>query len=253
MTNIDRKLEADEALMSLLHQGDVEDLALLCDYLTDNGRGRISLSSENCARLEKAKNQLNFSPLTRKLIFDEFKCYGGHTLANLFRGSEGTSYMTILRDVGKQFKVDFTDEDRFETLEMRILLKLSDAMMSKMSTEERTKFLGDMGLKGSQKFYSDAFKKAFLADSSLMFQVALMVANTIAMSVTGRHLAMIGIAARVLPFAGAGPIGWAISALWTGFSLASPAYRVTVPMVAQLAYMRQKQIHQRSLNAPTAS
>jgi uncharacterized protein YaaW (UPF0174 family) len=38
----------------------------------------------------------------------------------------------------------------------------------------------------------------------------------------------------------AGPIGWAITTIWTAFDLASPAYRVTVPCVIQLAYMRQK-------------
>jgi len=38
----------------------------------------------------------------------------------------------------------------------------------------------------------------------------------------------------------AGPIGWAVSAIWTAFDLASPAYRVTVPCVIQIAYMRQK-------------
>jgi Ubiquinol-cytochrome C chaperone len=38
----------------------------------------------------------------------------------------------------------------------------------------------------------------------------------------------------------AGPVGWAVTAIWTAFDLASPAYRVTVPCVVQLAYMRQK-------------
>ena len=38
----------------------------------------------------------------------------------------------------------------------------------------------------------------------------------------------------------AGPIGWAITAIWAAFDMASPAYRVTVPCVVQVAYMRQK-------------
>jgi len=38
----------------------------------------------------------------------------------------------------------------------------------------------------------------------------------------------------------AGPLGWAVTAIWTVFDLASPAYRVTVPSVIQIAYMRHK-------------
>ncbi|PVX82416.1 hypothetical protein C7402_109270 [Paraburkholderia unamae] len=37
-----------------------------------------------------------------------------------------------------------------------------------------------------------------------------------------------------------GPVGWVISTLWTVAGLASPAYRVTLPCVVQIAYMRQK-------------
>ena len=38
----------------------------------------------------------------------------------------------------------------------------------------------------------------------------------------------------------AGPIGWAVTALWTVIDIAGPAYRVTIPAVIQIAYMRQK-------------
>jgi hypothetical protein len=39
-----------------------------------------------------------------------------------------------------------------------------------------------------------------------------------------------------------GPIGWAVTALWTLADLASPAYRVTVPCVVQIAYIRRQLI-----------
>lgn len=47
---------------------------------------------------------------------------------------------------------------------------------------------------------------------------------------------------RVLGFAGlaVGPIGWAITGLWTAISLAGPAYRITIPCVCHVAYLRQK-------------
>ena len=35
-----------------------------------------------------------------------------------------------------------------------------------------------------------------------------------------------------------GPIGWVITGLWTAIDLAGPAYRVTIPAVIQVAYLR---------------
>lgn len=37
-----------------------------------------------------------------------------------------------------------------------------------------------------------------------------------------------------------GPIGWVLTALWTIVDIAGPAYRVTVPAVIQIAYIRQR-------------
>jgi uncharacterized protein YaaW (UPF0174 family) len=46
----------------------------------------------------------------------------------------------------------------------------------------------------------------------------------------------------------AGPIGWALTAVWTAIDLAGPAYRVTIPAVIQIAYMRAKMNYE--LNNP---
>lgn len=46
-------------------------------------------------------------------------------------------------------------------------------------------------------------------------------------------------ALRVLGLPG-GPVGWAITGLWTAISLAGPAYRITIPCVCHVAYLRQK-------------
>ncbi|MYZ51250.1 hypothetical protein F5985_03625 [Malikia spinosa] len=37
-----------------------------------------------------------------------------------------------------------------------------------------------------------------------------------------------------------GPIGWAITGIWTAVDLAGAAYRVTIPAVIQVAFLRQK-------------
>jgi len=38
----------------------------------------------------------------------------------------------------------------------------------------------------------------------------------------------------------AGPVGWAVTGLWTLVSAAGPAFRVTVPCVCHIAFLRQK-------------
>ena len=41
----------------------------------------------------------------------------------------------------------------------------------------------------------------------------------------------------------AGPVGWAITAAWTAYDVAGPAYRVTIPAVIQVAFLRQQYIN----------
>lgn len=36
-----------------------------------------------------------------------------------------------------------------------------------------------------------------------------------------------------------GPIGWAVTGLWTLVDIAGTAYRVTIPAVIQIAYLRK--------------
>ena len=40
-----------------------------------------------------------------------------------------------------------------------------------------------------------------------------------------------------------GPIGWILTAVWTLIDIAGPAYRVTIPAVIQIAYIRQSVNH----------
>ena len=75
------------------------------------------------------------------------------------------------------------------------------------------------------------------------YQLALIVANAVARQVLGHGLRLAANAglARVMGVL-AGPIGLAITILWTILDIAGPAYRVTIPCVLQVAYMRQKNL-----------
>ena len=71
--------------------------------------------------------------------------------------------------------------------------------------------------------------------------MAVIVANQIAVIVAGRGLAFAANAALTRTIgAFAGPIGWALLSLWTIFDIAGPAYRITIPCVVHVAYLRIK-------------
>ena len=73
------------------------------------------------------------------------------------------------------------------------------------------------------------------------YRIALIVANAIARALLGRGLSLAANAALVRWLSAfAGPIGWAFTIAWTAVDIAGPAYRVTIPAVIQIAYMRTK-------------
>ena len=45
-----------------------------------------------------------------------------------------------------------------------------------------------------------------------------------------------------------GPIGWIITGLWTMVDIAGPAYRVTIPAVIQIAYLRTLMENREAIN-----
>lgn len=75
----------------------------------------------------------------------------------------------------------------------------------------------------------------------LMYRMATVVANAVAKQLLGKGLTFAANAALTRTIGVlAGPIGWIITGLWTAIDLAGPAYRVTVPCVIHIAYLRQK-------------
>jgi uncharacterized protein YaaW (UPF0174 family) len=73
------------------------------------------------------------------------------------------------------------------------------------------------------------------------YKLAVIVANAIAKALLGRGLSLAAGAALTRWMAiFAGPIGWAVTTIWTIYDIAKPAYRVTIPCVLHIAMLRQK-------------
>lgn len=237
---------ADQELLDLISHGDAEDLALLVDYITDNGEGRISLGADTCRFLVHARETGNYGGLIPGIIAREIRQFGGNTILNLFRAGEGVAYRTIVVDVAEHLKALVADEDDIETLEIKILGRLTEHAWQTMSDEEKRELGINLGLNlGLKDGVGAAALAAILAAVRLggqaSYGIALLAANAVARTIAGRGLSIAANAglSRSIGIL-AGPLGWVVTAVWAAFDLASPAYRVTVPCVIQLAYMRHK-------------
>lgn len=230
----------DESLRAVLDSADADDLAVLVDYITDAGRGRLSLSDDNCDTLLEARESGRFTPRVRHLIAKEISLFGGNSVFNIIRG-DGVPYTEICRDVADHLHAPYSKNDTVEDVEASIIAKLIEKSFSEMSEEQKEEMASGLGIpKGALGLM--ALLTAMKAGGFATYRLTLIAANAMARALLGRGLAL-GVNAALARTVSllAGPIGWAISLLWTAFDLAGPAYRVTVPCVIQIAWLRQKQ------------
>lgn len=234
----------DENLLPLLHQAAFEDLSILYGYITDDGKGRISVGDSILKRLESANSRGEFDEEEICLIAEQIQLFGGNSIVNLAR-RQGVVYQEILEDVASRLKVLYSKDDPVSVIENNILVALASRAWDKMTDQEKLDFVKSAGIDLSLGIGPAALTAVIAVIRSTGFaayKLAVIVANIIARQLLGRGLAVTTMA----PFlkgmsAFTGPIGWAITAMWSAYDFASPGYRVTIPCVIQLAYMRKKQ------------
>lgn len=248
--------ETDYDLDSVLMQAEAADLGILIDHITDRGEGRLTLSSDIKDMLiseKKSAEELsgNISQTAREMVSAEIRSYGGNTIMNLFRGGSGVSYKEVLCDVADHVKARYQKDDSCAQVEQAMLLKLLEKSMEKMSSAELKSLFESLDssgkLKGMSTTTTATLQAAIGTSGFAAYTLAAIVAQATAKTLLGRGLAF-GTTAPLVRSVGvlAGPIGWAITGIWTAFDLASPAYRVTVPCTVQIAYMRQKMLASQS-------
>lgn len=212
-----------------------ELLVLLVDTIVYDQKGKIRFT-EGLTKTEVYKNNYpgNMISVIPKMI-DEIQRYGGNTFLNAFRG-HGVSYREILINVAKQLKVSFNKNSSTELIEQYLLQHVLIMSVDKM-TEEDVKHVSQKYSKkelkdqiGQLRSGSPLFIKL---TSVIVMQLSKRFAQNAAIGyltkfVSGRTFAVL-----------AGPVAWVLTGLWTAFDIAGPAYRVLVPCVITIAYMRQ--------------
>ena len=226
-----------------LRNADGSDLKVLVDYLTKTKDGENRFTEE----LTMTENYKKYYPdqlqLMAEDIAEELQLYGGNTFMNILRG-HGVEYRELLIDVCKKMKVNFNSNASVEMIEYNLLQKILLDSLDNMSTEDMKKLLDEMNIPnqglGKQAFIA-ALQMAIKRGGFSSYKMAVIVANAVSRALLGRGLTIASNAALARWLSSfSGPIGWTVTAIWTAIDIAGPAYRVTIPAVVQVAYMRIK-------------
>lgn len=226
------------------------DLKALAEILmTEKGSRR---------RTEQLSKDAEFNEYERDLtrvwylIAAELQRFGADSVASFFRAGDGVPYREILGDVCRQWKIKCGPRESYRAIEGRLLLKVLEKSLEGMSDRQRAelaKSVAGSGRHGKLNAASASsaavlamFQAGIAAGGFAPFRVAVIAANSVSKLVLNRGLTLAANAGltKTLGFF-AGPPGWAISALLTVPAFSGPAYRVVVPAVIYVAYLREKQ------------
>jgi uncharacterized protein YaaW (UPF0174 family) len=182
------------------------------------------------------------------LIAAEIQCFGANTFATLFRGGKGVQYREVLIDVCDKMKVNYSKDASTEKIENNLLLKILNDALEKMTAAELRTLAESIGVKNLNVITAESmlgvFQAVFRVGGFKSYQLTLIVVNAVMKTLIGRGLSFAGNAALTRTVAVlTGPIGWAITGVWTAVDVASAAYRVTIPAVIQIAALRQKHLY----------
>jgi uncharacterized protein YaaW (UPF0174 family) len=177
-------------------------------------------------------------------IGEELQRFGANTFVTMLRGGEGVPYREVLEDVCAKMSVPLENSATTPAIENALVLKTVSKVLETLSPEELRKLAEEFGVHTTGlagPALIAAIQAAVRMGGFASFQMAAIVANAIAKFILGRGLTFAGNAAiqRAIGIA-TGPIGVAVTAAWTALEIAGPAYRVTIPAVFVVAYLRAK-------------
>lgn len=218
-----------------------EDLRVLCDILTHDRLGNIRITEQLTATDEYNRNYPEDMLFLVPQISNELLKYGSNTLATFWH-NEPDSYQTVLRRVCKQMDVRTMEKDSVSKMERNLLTTLCQDTLDKMSERELRLLANENGIPDktlTRQALTAALLMAIRTSRAVLTRIAVRVIQYIIELITIRGVATAGIETATRAVSSAlGPIGWTALGAWTVYDITSPAYRVCVPAVLQVAYMR---------------
>lgn len=232
--------DPDLAFLGSCSSEELNDLA----YILTHGKDGEKLLTENLTFSDRYKRYYPDHKMYWQEIAEELQLFGGNTFMNLLKGNRGVLYKEVLCDVCDKMKVNYNKNSSTEHIEENLLMKILKDALDKMSPTELKELATELGIKNISGITAQTMTATFIAVFKLggfkSYQLTLIIVNAVMKALIGRGLTLAGNAAltRVASVL-AGPIGWAITAVWTLVDIAGPAYRVTIPAVIQVAFLRK--------------
>lgn len=169
---------------------------------------------------------------------------GGNSIANLLRGGRGVRYAVIVRDVARRLRVKTRPGMEVAEIEKLVQARVLETAYERMTDDEQRQVLRAAG-----ELYQGDLPRALPLVAALAairlggntaYFLALSAAGTVSRQLFGHalHWGAQSAVARSLALV-AGPLGWGLTLGWTVFDMAGPAFRITVPCVLHIAYLRQ--------------
>ena len=231
--------------LEFLQYMDDESLDPLVQVLIRDKDGSLRFT-ENLSYQEIYKQ---YSPQHSKyweLIAEELQSFGGNSFVNIFRGG-GVQYREILCEVCDKMKVNYNSKSSTINIEQNLFLKILEDSMKDMSAEELKCIVDELNLK-TQTYTSQAvmaaMQVAIKQSGFFVYKMAAIVVNAVLKAILGRGLTLAGNALMMRSISiFAGPIGWAVTGALTAIDVAGPAFRVTIPAVINVAFLRQQYLN----------
>ena len=218
-----------------------EDLRVLCDILTHDRLGNIRITEQLTSTDEYNRSYPEDMLFLVPQISNELLKYGSNTLATFWH-NEPDSYETVLRRVCKQMDVRTMEQESVAKMEHNLLTTLCQDTLNKMSERELRLLANENGIPDktlTRQALTAALLMAIRTSRAVLTRIAARVIQYIVEIITIRGVATAGIETATRAVGGVlGPIGWIALGAWTVYDISSPAYRVCVPAVLQVAYMR---------------
>lgn len=209
-------IKCDIALLKILRQSSTEEIDFLVSVLTDNGAGRVALSSSIRDFLLYQKEERIYTEDGLRILLHELQEYGGHSILNLFR-DEPVPYDELLTDVHK--KLNGKDSKIKSSLqkEREIVLSLFGEDWEKMDARVRWDRCTEI----------QVVSGLFEMEKNLRFDQ-----EGVAVGLSAAASAAVFVALRMLPHAAvAAAFGFAVQSV-------SEAYRITIPFIVQMARIK---------------
>ena len=190
------------------------------------------------------------------LLANEICKFGGNSIANFARGlldefDDGApDYDVVVKDVADKLNAKYRADSSVEEIEDAIIVKVLGDAWDKMSEAERDALISECNPSGKAWMIGGSeavIRAAFKAGGFQSYQFLVVVVNAVVKQAVGVGLMSSGLSlatnaaltrtAAIL----IGPIGWVFTGITTAIQIAGPSYKVTVPSVLYIAFLRRKQ------------